>query len=75
MCDARRGAGTELKRIALEEYKHWDAECVLIEAKAGLPLTQELRCMGDYTKLLLGSGQDKFTRVNSVAPLLESGLV
>ena len=67
----------EAKKIALEEYKHWDPECVLIEAKAsGLPLTQELRSMGipiqNYSP---NRGQDKYTRVNSVAPLLESGLV
>jgi len=67
----------ELRRVALEEYKYWDPECVLIEAKAsGMPLTQELRNMGipvmNYSP---SRGSDKFTRVNSVAPLFESGLV
>ena len=67
----------ELRRVALDEYKYWDPECVLIEAKAsGMPLTQELRNMGipvmNYSP---SRGSDKFTRVNSVAPLFESGLV
>ena len=63
----------ELRRVALDEYKYWDPECVLIEAKAsGMPLTQELRNMGipvmNYSP---SRGSDKFTRVNSVAPLFE----
>jgi len=37
----------ELRRKALESYKYWHPETVLIEAKAsGLPLTYELRNMG-----------------------------
>ena len=79
LCDAKRGRWDfpDLRRRALEEYKYWEAECVLIEAKAsGMPLTQELRNMGipvmNYTP---SRGNDKFTRVNSIAPLFESGLV
>ena len=79
LCDAKRGRWDfpDLRRMALEEYKYWDPECVLIEAKAsGMPLTQELRNMGipvmNYTP---SRGNDKFTRVNSIAPLFESGLV
>ena len=79
LCDARRGRWDfpELRRIAHEEYEYWDQECVLIEAKAsGMPLTQELRSMGIPVQNYSPSrGNDKFTRVNSVAPLLESGLV
>ena len=79
LCDARRGRWDfpELRRIAMEEYDYWDPECVLIEAKAsGMPLTQELRQMGIPIQNYSPSrGNDKFTRVNSVAPLLESGLV
>ena len=79
MCDARRGRWEfpELKRIAKEEYEYWDPECVIIEAKAsGTPLTQELRTMGIPVQNYSPSrGNDKFTRVNSVAPLMESGLV
>ena len=79
LCDARRGRWDfpELRRIALEEYKYWDPECVLIEAKAsGMPLTQELRQMGiPVTNYSPSRGNDKFTRVNSVAPIFESGMV
>jgi len=36
----------ELRRLALEQYKYWQPESVIIEAKAsGLPLTYELRNM------------------------------
>jgi predicted phage terminase large subunit-like protein len=49
----------------------------LIEAKAsGMPLTQELRQMGiPVTNYSPSRGNDKFTRVNSVAPIFESGMV
>ena len=37
----------ELKKEAMEQYKYWEPEMVLIEAKAsGLPLTHELQKMG-----------------------------
>ena len=67
----------ELKEIALEEYKYWEPETILIEAKAsGMPLTQELRQVGipvvTYTP---SKGNDKHVRVNSVAPLFEAGQV
>ena len=67
----------DLRRKALEEFKYWDPECIFIEAKAsGMPLTQELRNMGiPVTNYSPSRGNDKFTRVNSIAPLLESGLV
>ena len=36
----------ELRRKALEQYKYWQPESVIVEAKAsGLPLTYELRQM------------------------------
>ena len=65
----------ELRRVAKEQYDYWQPETVLVEAKAsGLPLTYELRNMGipvvNYTP---SKGNDKHTRVNSVAPLFESG--
>ena len=67
----------DLKEIALEEYKYWEPETILIEAKAsGMPLTQELRQLGipvvTYTP---SKGNDKHVRVNSVAPLFEAGQV
>ena len=67
----------DLKRVALEEYRFWDPETVIVEAKAtGMPLTHELRAMGipvvNYTP---SRGSDKMMRVNSVAPMFEAGLV
>ena len=67
----------ELRRIALEQYNYWKPESVIVESKAsGLPLTYELRKMGipviNYTP---SKGNDKHTRVNSVAPLFESGCI
>jgi predicted phage terminase large subunit-like protein len=70
----------ELKRIAKEEYMTWQPDNVLIEAKAtGTPLQQELRRMGIpvtmYSPGGRRSGQDKVSRANAVAPLLESGMI
>jgi len=67
----------ELKKIALEEYRYWEPDCVLVEAKAsGTPLTQELRRMGiPVTSYSPSRGQDKIARMNSVAPIFESGMV
>jgi predicted phage terminase large subunit-like protein len=67
----------ELRRIAYQQYQYWQPESVLVEAKAsGLPLTYELRKMGipviNYTP---SKGNDKHTRVNSVAPLFEAGQI
>ena len=67
----------ELRRVAKEQYDYWQPESVIVEAKAsGLPLTYELRNMGvpvvNYTP---SKGNDKHTRVNSVAPLFESGMI
>ena len=63
--------------MAYEEYKYWEPESVLIEAKAsGMPLTHELRSMGipvmNYSP---SKGHDKVSRVNSVSPMFESGMV
>jgi predicted phage terminase large subunit-like protein len=79
LCDARRGRWDfpELRRITMEEYNYWEPETVLIEAKAsGMPLTQELRRMGiPVTNYTPSRGNDKISRVNSVAPMFESGMV
>ena len=79
LLDADRGRWefTELKKHAIDKYKFWEPETVIVEAKAsGLPLTDELRSAGipvvNYTP---SRGQDKHVRVNSVAPLFESGQV
>jgi len=65
----------ELRRVAKEQYDYWQPETVLVEAKAsGLPLTYELRNMGiPVVNFTPSRGNDKHTRVNSVAPLFESG--
>ena len=67
----------ELKRKALEQYNYWQPETVIVEAKAsGLPLTYELRKMGiPVLNFTPSKGNDKHTRVNSVAPLFESGMI
>jgi predicted phage terminase large subunit-like protein len=67
----------ELKKIALEEYKYWEPETIIIEAKAsGTPLTHELRQIGvPVVNFTPSKGNDKHVRVNSVAPLFEAGKV
>ena len=67
----------ELKSIALEEYKYWEPDIVLIEAKAsGTPLAQELRKIGIPVQSYSPSrGQDKIARMNSVSPMFESGMI
>ena len=67
----------ELRRRAFAAYKYWQPETVLIEAKAaGLPLTYELRQMDiPVVNFTPSKGNDKHVRVNSVAPLFESGTI
>ena len=67
----------ELRRLALDQYKYWNPESVIIEAKAsGLPLTYELRQMDIPVQNFTPSkGNDKHVRVNTCAPLFESGLI
>ena len=67
----------ELRREALQQYDYWKPETVVIESKAsGLPLTAELRQMGiPVVNFTPSKGNDKHARVNSVAPLFESGVI
>ena len=67
----------ELKQVAFDLYKFWDPETVIIEAKAtGVPLTHELRSMGiPVVNFTPSRGNDKVSRVHSVAPLFESGMI
>jgi len=67
----------ELRRKALELYKYWEPDTVIIEAKAaGLPLAFELRNMGiPVINFTPSKGNDKHSRVNAVAPLFESGRI
>ena len=79
LLDAKKGRWDfpELKAEALKQYKFWEPETVIIEAKAsGLPLTQELRQMGiPVVNFTPSKGNDKITRVHSVSPLFESGMI
>ena len=76
-CQKGRWDFPDLKRIAQEEYKYWEPDMVLIEAKAsGTPLTHELRRLGiPVVNYSPSRGQDKHSRMHSVAPIFESGLV
>ena len=67
----------ELRRVAYEQYLQWKPDMVIIEAKAsGLPLTHELRAMDiPVINFTPSRGNDKHVRVNSVAPLFESGKI
>jgi predicted phage terminase large subunit-like protein len=67
----------ELKRVAVEEYKEWQPDGVIIEKKAsGAPLIYEMRAMGipvqDFTPT---RGNDKISRLNGVADIFASGRV
>jgi predicted phage terminase large subunit-like protein len=67
----------ELRRLALDQYKYWNPETVIVEAKAsGLPLTHELRQMDiPVINFTPSKGNDKHVRVNTCAPLFESGMI
>ena len=79
LLDAVRGKWDfpELKVVALDQYKYWEPESVVIEQKAtGQPLTQEFRRMGiPVIDFVPSKGKDKHTRVNACAPMFESGQV
>jgi len=82
LLDAKKGRWDfpELKRVALDLYKYWNPDCVLIEAKAsGLPLSQELRRTGipvvNYSPGGRNRAQDKVARANAVSPVFEAGFV
>ena len=79
LLDAKKGRYDfpELKQVAFDQWKYWDPDTVIIEAKAsGQPLTDELRKMGiPVVNFSPSKGNDKHTRVNSVAPLFESGMI
>jgi len=67
----------ELKRRALDLYKEFEPDTLIIEKRAaGAPLIYEMRKMGipiaEYTP---GKGNDKISRVNAVSALFESGMV
>ena len=67
----------ELRRRALQQYKYWQPETVIVEAKAsGLPLLYELRQMDiPVVSFTPSKGHDKHSRINAVAPMFESGMI
>ena len=67
----------ELKVIAQEQYNFWEPETVIIEAKAtGMPLTHELQKLGiPVVNFTPSKGNDKLSRVHSISPLFEAGMV
>lgn len=67
----------ELKQRAQQEFKEWNPDTLIVEAKAaGSPLIFELRAMGipvqEYTPT---KGNDKIARLNSVSDIFASGMV
>ncbi|HAT67251.1 MAG TPA: hypothetical protein DCS66_22095 [Flavobacteriaceae bacterium] len=67
----------ELKEMVLEEYGEWEPDAFIVEKKSnGAALYQEMRRMGiPVGEFTPGKGQDKISRVNSVADLFHSGIV
>ena len=67
----------ELKLRAMEMYKEWEPDAFIVEAKAsGAPLIFELRSMGiPVQEFTPTRGNDKISRVNSVADMFASGKV
>jgi predicted phage terminase large subunit-like protein len=67
----------ELKMRAYEEYKEWEPDALIVEAKAsGAPLVFELRAMGiPVQEFTPTRGNDKIARLNAVADIFASGKV
>jgi predicted phage terminase large subunit-like protein len=67
----------ELKQKAFEEWKDWEPDSIIIEAKAsGAPLVAEMRQMGvPVQEFTPSKGNDKVARLNAVADIFASGKV
>ncbi len=67
----------ELKQRAYQEFKEWNPDTLVVEAKAaGSPLIFELRAMGiPVQEFSPSKGNDKIARLNSVADIFASGRV
>jgi predicted phage terminase large subunit-like protein len=63
-----------LKRRAVEEYKEWEPDSIIIEKKAsGAPLIYEMRAMGiPVQEFTPSKGNDKISRLNAVSDLFAS---
>jgi len=66
-----------LKKKAIEEYKEWDPDSIIIEKKAsGAPLIYEMRAMGiPVQEFTPSKGNDKISRLNAVSDIFASGRV
>jgi predicted phage terminase large subunit-like protein len=67
----------ELKQRAFLEFKEWNPDTLVVEAKAaGSPLIFELRAMGiPVQEFSPSKGNDKIARLNAVSDLFASGHV
>ena len=67
----------ELKQRAYQEFKEWNPDTLVVEAKAaGSPLIFELRAMGiPVQEFSPSKGNDKIARLNAVADIFASGRV
>lgn len=67
----------ELKQMALQQYRDWEPDSVIVEAKAsGQPLIDEMRRSGLFVQSFSpGKGQDKIARVNAISDMFVSGQV
>jgi len=63
-----------LKKKAIEEFREWEPDSIIIEKKAtGAPLIYEMRAMGiPVQEFTPGKGNDKISRLNAVADLFAS---
>lgn len=66
-----------LKQVAIDQYKDWKPDGVIIEKKAsGAPLIYELRAMGiPVQEFTPTKGNDKISRLNAVSDIFASGRV
>jgi predicted phage terminase large subunit-like protein len=73
----RRMEFPELKKQAVEEFREWDPDSIIIEKKAtGAPLIYEMRAMGiPVQEFTPSKGNDKISRLNAVSDLFASGRV
>ena len=67
----------KLKQVAVEQYREWKPDSVIVEKKAsGAPLIYEMRAMGiPVQEFSPNKGNDKISRLNAVADLFASGRV
>ena len=67
----------ELKKKAMEAYKSYEPDALIVEKKAsGISLYQELRRMGvPVSEFTPSKGNDKLTRLNAISDIIQAGHV